>query len=212
MPNWCYVVALVDSESVDALAPAIQSNNLLKTISPIPPELYDVENRKDFLRDMKRNKTATPFELIELEAWKCYDKESNFKQTLYEQAWDNWGTKWDVNEIGISESDKDGYKLLVFDSAWNPPIQAFENGVTNGHIGSFAMYYWEPGVGFCGIRDFAGGNRDYGTSSDLLTSMTTIPRNIDECFEITHQLRRDILEDPEYAGDFVQTAVIKQTY
>lgn len=37
---------------------------------------------------------------------------------------DHWGTKWEVDDVGIVASSKD-YLQLSFDTAWAPPVEAF---------------------------------------------------------------------------------------
>lgn len=73
----------------------------------------------------------------------------------YENEWyswntDNWGVKWDVGD----ESSVDYYNegnttvTLYFDSAWCPPIEAYEKFEKLGF--EIEAYYFEPGMSFCG--------------------------------------------------------------
>jgi len=75
----------------------------------------------------------------------------------YGWAVENWSTKWDVNEfygverreIGEDESEL----LLGFDSAWAPPINAYEHFIDNNSNCSIRAVYHEPGCDFMGIWD-----------------------------------------------------------
>ena len=70
-----------------------------------------------------------------------------------------WGTKWDVgyNEDYDNEARRLGENtvFLHFDSAWSPPISAYEKLVDMGFV--IEAYYFEGGMGFCG--DFYGDDK-----------------------------------------------------
>ena len=68
---------------------------------------------------------------------------------------ENWGTKWDIGQVDIDDSDIDTISFS-FSTAWAPPVSAFEtwgrcqDGVT------FSLEYFEPGVGFVGTATYDG--------------------------------------------------------
>ena len=74
----------------------------------------------------------------------------------YDWRVQNWGTKWDVDMEGLELSD-DGTTISGwFDSAWAPPIHAFEYFLTDNEDCSIKSYYYEGGMDFAGLwEDFA---------------------------------------------------------
>jgi hypothetical protein len=67
----------------------------------------------------------------------------------YDYCVGEWGTKWDVGADGTTDVHPDGKMLhTYFDSAWSPPINAYEKLVELG-FGVEAMYY-EGGMGYAG--------------------------------------------------------------
>lgn len=74
----------------------------------------------------------------------------------YDWNVNNWGTKWDVSNMSLHETDGD---LLVcnFDTAWSPP-EAFVRHVSQEFPGlEFTLAYAEQGSGFAGMMKFVGG-------------------------------------------------------
>ena len=81
---------------------------------------------------------------------------------------DNWGTKWEVapdySDPAITEfseqSEGESQLNWSFDSAWSPPIGAYEHFLDkNSDVSIFATYY-EPGCDFMGVWD-SGDDRCY---------------------------------------------------
>ena len=74
----------------------------------------------------------------------------------YDWRVQNWGTKWDVDMDGLELSD-DGTTITGwFDSAWAPPIHAYEYFLTDNEDCSIKSYYYEGGMDFGGLwEDFA---------------------------------------------------------
>lgn len=63
----------------------------------------------------------------------------------------NWGTKWDIGRDSALDNDAiiEGNSFTVrFDSAWSPPIFAYQKLEEMGYI--VIAYYFEPGMDFCG--------------------------------------------------------------
>jgi len=77
----------------------------------------------------------------------------------------NWGTKWDVD---ISEGlelveHPDGTASIEgwFDSAWSPPIEAYNTFSTTHPDCEIEAYYDEPGMAFLGYWSTQGGDDYY---------------------------------------------------
>lgn len=66
----------------------------------------------------------------------------------YDWRVNNWGTKWDI-ELQDAITTKDGKTLYAnFDSAWSPPIEAYDKLTAMGF--SISAFYREMGIGFAG--------------------------------------------------------------
>jgi len=69
---------------------------------------------------------------------------------------ENWGTKWDIS---VQDWGRDGPETIWinFDSAWSPPVTAYETLFEEGW--TVDAEYYEPGMGFVG--QFTDGSDDY---------------------------------------------------
>ena len=67
----------------------------------------------------------------------------------------NWGTKWDVSTEGLEfiEDGDDAQITGWFDSAWSPPIEAYNNFLEENEDCSLEANYEEGGMDFAGIYD-----------------------------------------------------------
>jgi hypothetical protein len=66
----------------------------------------------------------------------------------------NWGTKWDITDEGLEYVDnKDGTSHITgwFDSAWAPPIEAYNTFLDDMDGCSIEATYEEGGMDFAGI-------------------------------------------------------------
>ena len=66
----------------------------------------------------------------------------------------NWGTKWDISDEGLEYVDnKDGTSHITgwFDSAWAPPIEAYNTFLGDMDNCSIEATYEEGGMDFAGI-------------------------------------------------------------
>lgn len=115
----------------------------------------------------------------------------------------NWGTKWDVGSADGIE-DIDGGLMLTFDSAWAPPVTAYEALETLGF--TVEAMYFEPGMAFAGIyRDGFDDYYEYG-SMDRDEVAATLPEELDEAFGISDSMaewesEQDDEDDEEEAED-----------
>ena len=74
----------------------------------------------------------------------------------YGTAVDTWGTKWDISDEGLEYEDtEDGYATISgwFDSAWSPPIEAYNTWLTENGECSIRATYEEGGMDFAGIYE-----------------------------------------------------------
>ena len=116
----------------------------------------------------------------------------------------NWGTKWEVSSEGL-ELSEDGTEITGwFDSAWAPPIGAFEHYCEQNTDVELVCYYEEPGMDFAGKWD--NGNDAY--CDDIYDKIVYYIKNgempdddlfkeLDEYFDLVEQRREWIEEDLE---------------
>ena len=129
MPNWCNnnITIQGPTETIrqlweDATA---EGSGLLNAMVPMPEELKDTVKGS--------NGDAVNW---------------------YDWAVSNWGTKWDVDTEGLEFTDNgDGTASIEgwFDSAWAPPIGAYEKFLDDMDNCSLTASYYEPGMDFGGF-------------------------------------------------------------
>lgn len=68
----------------------------------------------------------------------------------YDWRVNNWGTKWEVSSEGL-ELSEDGTEITGwFDSAWAPPLGAFQHYIEQNDDVHITCFYEEPGMDFAG--------------------------------------------------------------
>ena len=168
MPNWCNnVVELAheDPAMLERAKAALNRGEFLQEFIPVPQEL------KDAVADFKTNE--------DLVAKFGY---SNW----YDYCVNEWGTKWDVGGDGMTAEIENGRISTSFDSAWSPPIAAYEKLVELGF--SVRAYYYEGGMCFAGVWE--DGDDDYydlgGMNSEAVKE--ELPTVLDEMFCISEYM------------------------
>jgi len=73
----------------------------------------------------------------------------------YGTAIDMWGTKWDTGSSDgyIDHNVEDGVIEVSFQSAWGPPIQAYDTFLEKNPEVTITAYYYESGNDFGGIYE-----------------------------------------------------------
>lgn len=126
MPNWCNNNFSItgNTESIKGLWEAAEkAEGLLQAIAPMPAELEGTTAPQD---------------------------EDNW----YNWRVNTWGTKWDVSLEGLEYTDNgDGTASIEgwFDSAWAPPIGAYEQLAADFDSCVISCSYYEPGMDFGGF-------------------------------------------------------------
>jgi len=98
----------------------------------------------------------------------------------YDWCVKHWGTKWDIGEAEVFESDKTSLECL-FETAWCPPIKFYETLESLGF--EVEAQYFEAGAGFVG--EFSDGvddqfdidPDDFSNIPDYLIEMFYIPEH-----------------------------------
>lgn len=175
MPNWCNNTVEITHEDpamIERVRKAFNDGGLLSELIPCPAELHEHESP---IRDTELAKRF-------LEQYGATD--------WYNWQVQNWGTKWDIGADGNPAQDlgTDFGKGLIlgFDSAWSPPINAYEKLMDMGF--TIKAYYYEPGMCFAGIWE--DGNDEFydysGMNSDAVAE--EFPKELDEMFCISESM------------------------
>ena len=175
MPNWCNNTVEITHEDpamIERVRKAFNDGGLLSELIPCPAELHEHESP---IRDTDLAKRF-------LEQYGATD--------WYNWQVQNWGTKWDIGADGNPAVDlgTDFGKGLIlgFDSAWSPPINAYEKLTEMGF--TIKAYYYEPGMCFAGIWE--DGNDEFYDYSSMNSEQVAeeFPSELDEMFCISESM------------------------
>ena len=176
MPNWCNnSVELYhkDPAMIERARTAFNDGRLLVEFIPVPEDLQIVAGRVGDDTDPNQ---------IELKEAEIRNLATYGYTTWYDFCVNEWGTKWDVGGDNPAQ-DIPGGLMLGFDSAWSPPVNAYEKLIEMG-FEIRAMYY-EPGMAFAGIWD--NGDDDFYELGGLDSAgiVEELPEVLDEAFGIS---------------------------
>ena len=198
MPNWCnnnLTLQHEDPAMIKRAADALDRGEFLQEFIPVPEQLKIVAGS-----------VGDPVEQAKLEA----DTKRNVEELGYGNWYDfqvnEWGTKWDVGEQGCSDIHPDGKMLhTYFDSAWSPPIAAYEKLTAMGFTVG-AMYY-EGGMAYAGVWE--DGVDDYydlgGMNSQQV--IDELPVELDEAFGISECMAEYEAENQEELTEWLKDGV-----
>ncbi|MAI83656.1 MAG: hypothetical protein CMM91_01810 [Rickettsiales bacterium] len=146
MPNWCNNnISITGPNSVIDKIEKItkeedNKNGLLQFFNPMPKELEGTTSPS--------SSADKPQPMID--GFDCW----------YDWRVENWGTKWEVCEFyGVDRQyhseNNEGESTITFgfDSAWAPPINAYDQFLTNNSDCSLKAWYYEGGCDFMGEWD-----------------------------------------------------------
>ena len=146
MPNWCNNSINISgsTETIKTLWDEAnrEGSGLLNAMKPMPKELRD---------------TTSPTPQEGQPGYKGPQPEIDGCTNWYDWAVNHWGTKWDIDPgEGLEFTDNgDGTAQISgwFESAWAPPIQAYDTFLDDMDGCSLTADYHEPGMDFAGIYD-----------------------------------------------------------
>jgi hypothetical protein len=188
MPNWCSNNIHLQHEDPKMVKRAVDSlieGKFFQEFIPCPEELYDTESTmgyatsKDHEKQMQENVSKHGY------------------TDWYSWCTDNWGTKWDVGceevlSINSGYNDNTTEIQFYFDSAWCPPIKAYEKLTEMGF--DIQAYYYEPGCSFCGKWESDGGDFYYDVPETIEEALEEIPDDILDEFGIIDDIESQIEE------------------
>jgi len=162
MPNWCNnnIEIIGPKAKVDKLIEGAKKGEFINTLYPMPKQLEDTQSTSDD-EVMKKQPIV--------------DGHNNW----YDWRVANWSTKWDADlydaeriqeqEELFGPDDSDKRISFGFDTAWSPPIGAYEYYLQQNPDMSIRAIYYEPGMDFMGVwEDFD--DRCYTIGVDAPTS------------------------------------------
>jgi hypothetical protein len=177
MPNWCNnSVELYheDPAMIERARTAFNDGRLLDEFIPVPKDLHIVAGRVGDDTDPNQKK---------LEEDTARNLATHGYANWYDFCVAEWGTKWDIGADGNPAQDIPGGLMLGFESAWAPPVGAYEKLTEMGF--SIRAMYSEPGMAFAGIwEDGVDDFYDY-SGLDSAGIAEELPEVLDEAFGIS---------------------------
>ena len=166
MPNWCNNTISLSGpkDKVKAIFDKAKAEDaLLQQLDPMPTALEC---------------TTSP---TDVDIW--YDWRIN-----------NWQTKWDVDTETLEYREEGDTGIIEgwFDSAWSPPIGAYDTFLAKNEDCSIKSYYYEGGMDFGGL--YEDGADDCITISDYTADQMEDPNEglifeLDERFNFSEYVR-----------------------
>ena len=191
MPNWCnngLTLEHKDSAMVQRAYDALREGRFLQEFIPCPQDLIDTVS--GFVGEGQ----------AALEAKQSANREKYGYATWYDYNVNEWGTKWDVGgDDGLMEMINPNTLQASFESAWAPPVAAYEKLCALGFI--IKAFYEEPGMAFCGMvtGDEDGFDDEYyeygGETSDTVRDV--IGEELDDYFGISENMAQYEAENAE---------------
>jgi hypothetical protein len=143
MPNWCCneLAVIGKSEEVERFYNSFKdTNEFFENNIPTPKELADV--KATFSKPSDSEESNRLFEKYGATDW-------------YYWRINNWGTKWDISELQLTEEDDNGkenlkYYCFRFDTAWSPPEEGIRKLSELYKDVLFHLQFEEPGMCFEG--------------------------------------------------------------
>jgi len=187
MPNWCNNTVTLEHDDPAMIARAKASfadGRFLAEFIPVPENLQIVAGS-----------VGDPVEQKKLEEDTARNIEVHGYGNWYDYCVNEWGTKWDVGGGDGSINDFEGGIIISFESAWSPPIGAYEKLLDMG-FRVLAMYY-EPGMAFAGVwEDGVDDYYEYG-GMDSKQIAEELPSALDEAFGISESVAEWEAENAE---------------
>ena len=169
MPNWCH------NRVYFGLGNNVENNNKFREYIGIPRYSYEGDIEFDFNKVLPlpkelENHTKEIVTQEEYDKWEPHPEHTwigrpitqkmsdEFKEKFGTDNWynwciNNWGTKWNANDVYINMNEPDGIEI-TFDTAWGPASGIYELieekiKKENWDI-TVSWFYDEPGMMFAG--------------------------------------------------------------
>ena len=185
MPNWCnndLMIQHMDRAMMEKARDGFNRvggvNGMLSALIPCPEPLRDTMAGSYGRHDQLSNYRSDLLEFQEKLNLKYFGHKNWYDWCIAE-----WGTKWDIGRASehdpLVEIDDGDWPTMTlsFESAWSPPIQAYEKLEAMGFI--ITAQYFEPGCGFCG---------EWKNGEDYEYPLEKAPKHLDEMYGISEIL------------------------
>ena len=197
MPNWCnnnLTLEHDDPAMIKRAYDALERGEFLQEFCPVPQDLKDTVS--GFMGEDQREAH---------EAQQKRNVEKYGYANWYDYCVAEWGTKWDVGEQGNQDIHPDGRMLhTYFDSAWSPPIGAYEKLEQLGFRVN-ALYY-EGGMAFAGSYG-EGGDSELNLEGMSADEIEQNYPELDEAFGISESIREYEAENEEELTTWIKDGV-----
>jgi hypothetical protein len=203
MPNWCnnhVTLTHKDPAMIQRAYDALERGEFLNEFIPVPE---DLKITSGFL--------GSGPEQEELERKTAENVKNHGYGNWYDFSCGEWGTKWDTGEQGNNDINPNDPCMLTagFDTAWSPPVRAYEKLSELGFIVN-AMYY-ESGMAYCGTWTTEDGDEEFnleGMSADQVAN--ELPVELDECFGISECIAEYEAENEEELTAWIKDGADKK--
>ena len=202
MPNWCnnhLTLTHEDPAMIQRAYDALERGEFLNEFIPVPEELKITAG---YLGDGDAQK--------ELEAQTKANVEKFGYGNWYDYCVGEWGTKWDVGEQGNADINPTDPCMLTagFDSAWAPPVNAYEKLVELGF--SVKAGYYEGGMAFAGIWE--DGDDDFYELGGMSGAEVEahLPTGLDDLFGISECIYEYEAEQQEELTEWIKDGAEKK--
>lgn len=168
MPNWCSNIAEISNDDVSKID-AIE--NFLKEF-----DANEDQNKTGLLQFLIPNPTGE-----------------------WDYGWsvDNWGTKWDI-QLYEWERKSENTIFLNFDSAWSPPIAAYDTLTEEGY--EVHANYLEEGMGFVGMHS-EGFDQSFEFDYENVDLLDDIPEDVMEPWNLRERIEEEIEMQKEFTEE-----------
>ena len=190
-------IAHADSAMIDKIQAGADGDGVLQALVPCPAELLNNELTTSY-GDQEKQKVV---DALRAEMLAKYGYAS-----WYDWCIANWGTKWDLCEVGMDRHDAN-CATLTFDTAWAPPIEAYEKLLEMGF--EIEAFYYEGGMAFAGVWE-NGVDDCYSEIADSNDAANRLPRELDEMFNISENMAEWEREDEEDLTRWVKDGIAAQ--
>lgn len=180
MPNWCSNSVTIrhdDYKMISRAKKAFREGRLLDEFVPVPTDLKDQETTTNY-GDADKQAVADALRA------QCLKKHGY--QSWYDFCVNEWGTKWDVGDEHGVLAESDHELTMDFESAWSPPIGAYDKMLDLGF--DIVAFYYEPGVAFVGKYDNGDDDCYEYSGENSKTVRDVIGDELDDMFGISESM------------------------
>lgn len=184
MPNWCCneLAVIGKKEEVERFYNSFKdTNEFFENNIPTPKELADV--KATFSKTPDSEESNRLYEKYGATDW-------------YYWRIENWGTKWDISELQLTEEDDNGdgnlkYYCFRFDTAWSPPEEGIRKLSKLYKDVLFHLQFEEPGMCFEGFYKCMNGIVLSQLTVESYTKIDQITDNYIEEYELSLEYQKE---------------------